>query len=177
MCMGSSKDVDSSIVAEVRKDFLVLETEFGMNFVGIRSVDDGPQDKGAVATYSNDKACIEIGWSELELSIAVVIRLKTDRVPRKQRSLYLEPFIEFVTAGKCTPVVPQIYYAMTANAIKKALKQRREVFHNGLHEVLMAVAERLHHYLNDVLDAKSDLINKYHQWFETGGGHSKAGIL
>lgn len=156
----------------VRQCFSFLESDHAFHFSGVREVNDGPRDTGVVARYRNDTVRIDIGWSAIEGSLAVLMHMAKDDLSRAERFAYLEPFIEFRTNGSVMPVVPQIYPGMSVRKIEEAMELRAALFGNGLDEALKAVALRLKEHYPTIRDASSDMIRQYHQWYR---GRGKAG--
>ena len=155
----------------MRRHFAFLENECGMAFRGTRSVGGDPRDSGLVATFSDDKVRVRIGWSDCEGALMILIRLEDDRLPRQQRSVYFEPFVEFITGGSIAPVIPHTYPGMSAAAIGTATRRRRALFRRGPNDVLAVLAERLRRYLGDIRTLPAGTLAQFHDWYAKHSGH------
>jgi hypothetical protein len=151
---------------QAKECFAFLETENRMRFTGVRKVGDGdPREAGLVARYRADEFKVDIGWSEIQQSLTVLIHLSADELPRHLRYVYLDSFVEFITGGDEQSIVPQIYPRMSEAAIFDAMKKRQELFDNRpLVEVLNAMAEKLRRHLDGAVKAPIDVIRGYHEW-------------
>jgi hypothetical protein len=160
-------DDASSFEAKARAAFAFLEQECGATFTGVHEIKADPRDSGLVARYKGADWKIDIGWSKLEQSLAVLIHLKRDDLPRSARYVYLESFVEYVSGGSERPIVAQIYPRMSEDAMTDAIKGREQTFERQqLPEVLAELSAKLRQYLGRILDASSDEIQFYHRWLE-----------
>ena len=166
--VSASNDWDFE--ANVKKSFDFLETEFGLTFSGLKEIDSGaPKDSGVVAKYRSDEMRIEIGWSEAEDSLAILLRLENAELTKKEKYIYFEPFVEFISDGAICPIVPQIYHGMSVAKIAKAMEQREKLFAKGVRNVLGLLAKRLHSRIPEIQSATIDVIRKYHRWYGKRG--------
>ena len=78
--------------------------------------------------------------------------------------------MEFLSSGKCRPVVPQAYYGMNLRSLGQLTRRRKELFQDGFRHVLKALAQRVRGCLSEVLEASADVILSYHEWFEHEAG-------
>jgi len=153
----------------VKQHFSFLADQHSFQFAGVREVDDGPRDRGVVARYRQAEVRIDIGWSAIEGSLAVLIRLDAKGLARNERYVYLEPFVEFTTDGAVAPVVPQIYPGMSVRRIEETMRSRKELFQNGIGEVLERVASRLREYYALICGASVETVRQYHKWYQGRG--------
>lgn len=154
-----------SFEALVKKNFGFAETLFGACFGRIREIGGSdPRDATLVARYSGSSFRFDIGWNELELSLAVLIRFEMTKLPRQERYVYFEPFVEFTTGCKELAIVPYITEKMHTNRIREVMERRRSVFADGLAPVIERVAQkmRLHHSM--LVNASEKQIRGYHIW-------------
>ena len=153
----------------VKQHFAFLESDHGFHFSGVREVNDGPRDTGLVGRYRRNGARADVGWSPVEGSLAVLIRLDRDELTRREQYLYLEPFVEFVTGGSIQPVVPQVYPGISVKRIEEAMAQRGELFREGLDAAMAAVAARLREYGGQIWTAPASTVREYHRWYKSRG--------
>lgn len=168
----NTPDSDSlEFESAVKQHFSFLEDEHDFRFTGVREFNDGPRDTGVVASYrrGDGDVRIKIGWSAIEGSLAVLVRSDIDGLSRKERYVYLEPFIEFMSNGSMEPVAPQIYPAMSIAKIMTAMKLRNKIFQHGVAETLEAVGLRLQEFYPSIRDAPAEYIRQYHQWYQSKG--------
>jgi hypothetical protein len=95
------------------------------------------------------------------------MRVETDGLGRRERSIHVEPFIEFLTSGQVVPVVPQIFPAMGIADIKKAMEARAEIFRTGYDEPMDRVALRLKEYFRAICSADCETVKRYHAWYSS----------
>ena len=112
---------------------------------------------------------IDITWNPFARSLGILIRVDNEELKRRERYVYLEPFIEFTSGGNSSPVVPQIYPGMSVGKIEKTMQQRDELFACGVIETLIKLAERLRKYLASVRNCPTETIRKYHEWYQSRG--------
>jgi len=161
-------DIDA-FEAAVRKQFAFLEQDFNLRYSGLEIDEEHPRDTGMVARYSQDDFRVSIAWAPFEMSLSVLIRLSNAGLGRRERYVYLEPFIEFVTNGAVRPVVPQIYPGMSIRKIEEAMELRSRLFENSIGQTLETVSSRLKTYYMTIRDASADDVRQYHQWYEAQG--------
>jgi len=156
---------------EVKASFEFLEKERLMTFAGVREIKGDLRDSGYVARYRTDEFRIEIGWSEFQLSLSVLIRFShRDDLPRNMKYIYFEPYIEFLSQGKEQSIIPQIYPRMSESRIIKTVEKRQELFKNrSFSTVLVKLAKKLQNNFGVILNASVDQIRDYHNWFNSGG--------
>jgi len=160
---------NAAFESAVKQHFGFLADEHGFQFAGVREVNDGPRDRGVVARYRQAEVRIDIGWSAIEGSLAVLIRLDVKGLARNERYVYLEPFIEYASNGAVAPVAPQIYPGMSVRRIEETMRLRKELFQNGMGEVLERVASRLREYYSSICDASVETVRQYHEWYQGRG--------
>ena len=160
---------NAAFESAVKQHFSFLEDQHDFHFAGVREVNDSPRDKGVVARYRQASVQMDIGWSAIEGSLAVLIRLDTEGLARNERYVYLEPFIEFTSDGAVTPIVPQIYPGMSVRRIEETIRLREELFQNGMGEVLERVASRLREHYLSIYGVSVETVHQYHKWYQGRG--------
>lgn len=161
-------DIDA-FEAAVTKRFAFLEQDFNLRYSGLKIDDADPRDTGMVARYSKDEFRVSIAWAPFEMSLSVLIRLSNTDLGRRERYVYLEPFIAFVTNGAVRPVVPQIYPGMSVRKIEEAMELRSRLFENSVGHTLETVSSRLKEYYMTIRAASADDVRQYHQWYQAQG--------
>lgn len=164
--MKNIKDLGVYFESLVRERFSFLEYERGMNFSGTKEVGEGdPRESGLVASYRKDRIKIDIGWSQVQISVIVLIHLADEGIPRGIRYLYLDSFIEFSSDGVEKGVVAQIYPRMSQAGILKAMRERsalfREITFPGVVDLL---SESLRRHYDEVVSPSPGEVVKYHEW-------------
>ncbi|QDT51344.1 hypothetical protein Pan258_54330 [Symmachiella dynata] len=157
--------------AASKQHFAFLESEYGFRFAGMKEVAEAPRDSYVVAKYWNNDIRIDVAWNAMAMSVGVLIRRNDKCLSRRERYIYLEPFIEFASDGSVTPVIPQIYPGMSVSKIKGVMGKREKTFGAGLDQPIRAISERLKKYLSNIRDASSDVVRQYHQWYHEQGRH------
>lgn len=154
----------------VTRSFVFLETEYGFHMTSSSFVNEGPRDSYYLAKYRKIELRVDIAWAPVELGLGVLMRVEIENLGRKDRLIYVEPFIEFLTDGQIVPVIPQIYPAMSDTRIKKIMEERSTLFENGYDEPMDRVALRLKEYYHPICIADCDTIRRYHKWYFRGRG-------
>ena len=161
---------DCNVTARIKKSFEFLEKEFGFTFSGLRVINNGSlRDSGVVAKYRSNQIRIDIGWSPAEFSLSILLRLEDARLTRKERYIYFEPFIEFISNGVMHPIIPQIYHGMSVAKIDEAIEKRKDLFAKGSADAVDLLAKRLHDHFTEIQSTAIDVIRKYHEWYESRG--------
>lgn len=159
----------STFQSQVKAAFEFLETERGMSFSGVREIKGDARDAALVATYRGDPLKIDIGWSELELSLAVLIHLNRNELPKQIRYVYLESFVEYIHGEGEPSTVPQIYPRMSEARILDAMSRRQELFSSsGFTNVILKLSKKLRVYFDEISHASTEQVRGYHQWLELG---------
>lgn len=161
----TSRTMASEFEASIKSDFDFLKTECGYDGRVVRSVDGDPRDSYLLARFSKDDERIDVAWNEMAKSLSILIRLSNDQLRRKERYVYFEPYVEFVSKGVAKPVAPQLFPSMTMKAIETVMHQRNEVFKNGISSTMASLAEKLREYHSMVLSSSAETIREYHKWY------------
>lgn len=152
----------------VVSNFGFVESEAQMTFGGVReSGGTDPRDAALVARYSGSEFRFDVGWSEYELSLAVLIKFGQVDVPRPERHVYFEPFIEYLTGDEEQAIVPYLAEGMSIKRIEAVMEQRQAVFRDGLRPVIEKVGKKLQTYLGQLQTASADQVRAYHQWMRS----------
>lgn len=169
--MGIEKqDIDAFENAVVEK-FEFLVNDFGMRYSGVNWVDDDPRDSYIVTKYRNDELRVDIAWNPFAMSLNIVVRVPNEELRRREKSIYFEPFIEFITSGKIEPVIPQIYPNMTVTKIENAMRLRETFFSEGIEQPLNEIARRLQQYFGEICKSSNERILKFQVWYQDYGKH------
>jgi hypothetical protein len=156
-------DERAEFEAAVRNHFAFL-SETGLTNRGVRAIGAGGRDSGLAARYEAPGLRLEIGWSKYELSLAVLLKFNFDEMPEEQRYVYFEPFVEFLTGGRDTAIVPYVTDNMRAGSIERVIAECEAVFADGLEAVAQRLGEKLRQRLDLVRAASSEQIRAYHDW-------------
>jgi hypothetical protein len=162
------KDIDA-FEAVVSEQFSFLVTDFDMRYAGTSSVEDDPRDSYVVAKYRKDELRVDVAWNPFAMSLGVLLRVCNDELGRRERYVYLEPFIEFATNGRTPPVVPQIYPNMSVGKIEKAMNCREQLFAGGVERPLSEIAVKLKEQLDSIRNASAETIREYQSWYQSRG--------
>lgn len=165
--MHIQKEVQAKFEQAVTRHFEFLEKEHGVFNVSTAYVDEGPRDSYYLAKYRKGELRVDIAWAPVELGLGVLMRVEMDGLGRRERSIHVEPFIEFLTGGQVVPVVPQIYPAMGIADIKKTMEARAEVFGAGYDGPMDRVAVRLKEYFQAICSADCETVRRYHAWYSS----------
>lgn len=165
----NSDDDRINFEALVRDRFSFLESECGMRFSGVKEIGKGdPREAGLVAGYRADGLRVDIGWSDVQKSVTILIHLSNEEIPRSMRYLYLDSFVEFFSQGREASIVAQIYPRMGESAIFDAMRKRDELFgRETLPEVLSLMAGRLRRYYGDIAKIPVESVRRYHEWMSS----------
>jgi hypothetical protein len=152
----------------VTSSFGFVESEAQMTFGGVRaSGGTDPRDAALVARYTGSDFRFDVGWSEHELSLAVLINFGQLDVPRAERHVYFEPFVEYLTNGEDQAIVPYIAEGMSIKRIEAVMDQRQAALRDGLSPVIERVGKKLQTYLGQLRAASADQVSGYHQWMRS----------
>ena len=151
----------------VIRSFAFLEIEYGISMVSATYVDEDPRDSYYVAKYRKGELRVDIAWAPVELGLSVLIRVETKGLGRKERSIHVEPFIEFLTNGQVVPIIPQVYPAMCIARIEKIMEAKTALFVNGYCGIMDQVASRLKEYYQAICSANCETIKRYHTWYSS----------
>lgn len=151
------------------EQFAFLVGDFGFRYAGINTVDDDPRDSYVVAKYRQDEFRVDVAWNPYAMSLSVLIRVANNELGRRERSVYFEPLIEFLSNGTTVPVVPQIYPGMSVRKIEKAMECREQLFANGVEESLCEIAKRLKQNFQDIRDCTAETVREYQEWYQGRG--------
>jgi len=162
-------DIDS-FDAAVSQHFSFLESEFDLRRTGVSVVDEDPRDSYMVAKYRQGEFRVDIAWNPFAMSLGVLLRVENGELGRRERYVYLEPFIEFMSNGEITPVVPQIYPSMSVGKIEKTMELREKRFAAGVEDPLSELANRLKIHLPEIRSCKSQVVRDYQDWYQSFGG-------
>ena len=161
----------ASFEKQVRTAFDFLESDSGMAFAGAKELCGDPRDSGVVARYKSEGIKIDIGWNKTDLSLMVLIHLNRESLPRRARHVYLESFVEYLTGGAETAIVPQVYYGMSDESLLNLMRRRKELFaSNEFSQLLTLLSSKLHKHIEGIRNASDDVVGGYHQWMEAMGG-------
>jgi hypothetical protein len=139
--------------------------KFGAIASGTRRVGGAdPRDASIASRYIGPDWRIDIGWSSIELSLAILIKIDRSNFSRADSYVYFEPFVEFATDGQEKAVVPYITENMSIRSIENAMQRRQSVFELGLEPVVAALSRKAERLLPRVLAAPTDEILAYHVW-------------
>lgn len=162
------KDIDAFEEA-VSKHFSFLEPNFNLQPSGVNTVDDDPRDSYVVAKFRQDEFRVDVAWNPFAMSLSVLIRIENDDLGRRERCVYLEPFIEFISNGNTVPVVPQIYPGMSVGRIEKAMELRQKLFAVGVEGSLRELASRLKQHLSSIRSCEAKTVRDYQAWYQARG--------
>lgn len=156
----------SEFESAIGKHFDFLRMKYGFSCKGIRFVED-PQDSYVFARFTNGDGRIDVAWNEGSQSLSILLRLCNDQLERKERYVYFEPFVEFMTKGQVLPLAPQIYPLMSLNAIESVMRQRNEIFKDGFVGPLVSLSQKLDEYLGAIQTASVGMIREYQRWYSS----------
>jgi hypothetical protein len=161
-------DIDAFEAAAL-KHFSFLETDFNLRSSGTNTVEDDPRDSCVIVKFRQHEFRVDIVWNPFAMSLGVLIRVESSELGRRERYVYLEPFIEFISNGETVPFIPQIYPGMSVSKIEKAMDQRQELFAGGVESSLGELAGRLRDYLGGIRGCSVETIRKYQAWYQSRG--------
>jgi hypothetical protein len=157
----------SEFEASIESDFRFLKADYGFECRGVRRVDEDPRDSYLLARFARDEERIDIAWNEMAMSLSILVRLNNDELGRRERYVYFEPFIEFVSKGKVLPIAPQLFPKMTMKSIEAVMRQRSDAFKEGISSRMALLAEKLREYIETIRTSSTETIRGYHEWYET----------
>lgn len=151
----------------IENDFSFLEAMYGFDRREIQDIDDDPRDAYLLARFSRDDERIDIAWNELAKSLSILIRLSNHELDRKERCVYFEPFVEFLSKGDVLPIVPQLFPQMTMKAVESVMLQRNDAFKDGIASRMALLAQKLQQYLDTVRSSPVKMVREYQKWYES----------
>ena len=148
--------------------FGFVEAEAGMIFGSVeKSGGRDSRDAALIARYSGQDFRFDVGWSEYELSLCVLIYFKQLNVPRGERYVYFEPFVEYLTDGDDKAIVPYVTESMSIKKIESTIEQRQVVFCDGLLPVIKKVWRKFQFYMDQMKTTSAEHVNGYHHWMRS----------
>jgi len=156
-------------------DFEVLVKEcfgfagnFQMSFHGVRrSGGTDPRDASLVARYSGSESRFDVGWSEFELSLSVLIKYTCGRWSNRESYVYLEPFVEYLTRGQEKAIVPYATERMSLRRMGVLMEQRKMLFLHGLDPVMRAVGQKMQANFGCLMSVSQEQVLGYHEWMKS----------
>lgn len=140
--------------------------EYGFDCNGVRRVDDDPRDAYLLARFAKGEERIDIAWNEMAQSLTILFRISNDQLSRKERYIYFEPFIEFISNGQVLPIAPQLFPRMTLKSIESVMRQRHVTFKEGIGSSMASLATKLREHMESVQSSSAETVRNYHRWYE-----------
>ncbi len=156
----------SEFEASIENNFGFLKTKYGFDRREIQNINDDPRDAYLLARFSRDDERIDIAWNEMAKSLSILIRLSNNELGRKERYVYFEPFVEFLSKDELLPIAPQLFPRMSMKAIESVMRQRNEAFRDGISSKMALLGEKLRQYLDIVRSSPIEIIREYEKWYE-----------
>ncbi len=167
--MSIAQDNVDAFERAVATRFEFLEGEFGLSYVGTEAVQEDPRDSYIAARYGTGDFRVEVVWNPVAMSLVVLVRLSNVALGRRERTVYFEPFVEFVSEGAIIPVAPQVYPGMSIGRIEKTMQARESLFVHGINGALDAIADKLKAYLPCLDGSSEEVVRAYHEWYKSRG--------
>lgn len=162
------KHDESSFEELVRDNFDFVEVDAGMTRGRVRSSGgNDPRDAALVMRYSGDAFRFDVVWGEYEMSLTIPVKFNLDELPKIERYVMFEPFIEYLTNGGEQAIVPYLSESMSIRGVEAVMDQRRAVFGEGLSPVVERLGKKLQTYLGQLRAATDDQVRGYHQWMRS----------
>lgn len=170
-----TEEDQASFEVRVRDAFPFLEDIGQMKFVGVRVAGgNDPRDSSLVARYVGDHLRLEVGWNEMERSLAVLLRFEREDLGRIERYVYFEPFVEFLTKGQTKAIVPYVREGMSITQLKVIMDGRTRVFNEGFTQVIKELGAKMNSFFSRIKTASSEDIRRYHAWMKSAGRFDSA---
>jgi hypothetical protein len=151
----------------VRTSFRFLEESGKMRFVGVREEGgDDPRDHTFVARYECKDFRADIALCEGEGSLAVLLRYNREGLEKRQRYVYMEPLIEFLSDGQYKVLVPYVREGMAVKQLKEIMDMRMLLFSDGYESVIRELALRTAPFVKKISSVMSEDIINYHRWMK-----------
>jgi hypothetical protein len=165
-----TEEDQTSFESRVRDAFPFLEDIGQMKFVGVRVAGgSAPRDSALVARYVGDHLRLEVGWNEMERSLAVLFRFEREDLGRIERYIYFEPFVEFLTNGQTKAIVPYVREGMSLTQLKMIVDGRKMVFNEGFTQVIKKLGAKMSLFFGRIRTTSSEDIRGYHAWMKSAG--------
>jgi hypothetical protein len=92
---------------EVQRYFGFLETDEGMKRGSVyASGGNDPRDAHLVVRFSRQGLMIDVAWKENEKALVLNVYFGRDDLSPRERHVYFEPFIEYLTSGREKAIIP-----------------------------------------------------------------------
>jgi len=154
----------------IESDFQFLKTDMGFAYQGVRAEGDDPRDTCLLARFTRDEERVDVAWNEMAKSLSILIRVANDELLHKERYVYFEPFVEFITNGRALPIAPQLFPRFNIKAIETVMRQRQDAFKNGISDPMNLLSKKVADNLAAVLTATTEAIRNYQQWYANRSG-------
>lgn len=146
-------------------NFIFLEENYGFSYIGVAAAQEDPRDSYVSARYRLGDLRVDIVWNPVAMSLGILIKLNMGNLSGKERYIYFEPFVEFISKGLVEPIVPQIYPCMSLGEIKKSMAQRAKCFENGVPHIIESLAKKFKGYYCLLEVVPITVIRQYHAWY------------
>jgi hypothetical protein len=146
--------------AEVQRYFGFLQSDEGMKRGSVyASGGSDPRDAGLVVRFSRQGLMIGIAWKENEKALVLSIYFDRDDLSPRERHVYFEPFVEYLTGGGEKAIIPLFEHGI---GFATVLKQRERAFARGLPAVMAALGDKLKAHFPTLENTNADTIRRYH---------------
>ena len=95
-----------------------------------RMSDEGTRDESVAIRYTGSKSDYDIAYALNEKGVGVLVKPNRQDVERRYRHVHLDSVALFLSQGVDRPIVPQVFYGMSAKKIEKAIALRSRVARN-----------------------------------------------
>jgi hypothetical protein len=159
------KSIASEFETIIESDFRFLKTDMGFACSGVRTEGDDPRDSYLLARFSRGEERVDVAWNEMAMSLSILIRVANDDLERKERYIYFEPFVEYISNGTTLPIAPQLFPRFTLKAIEATMRQRELAYQKGIANSMKLLSKKLSDNLASVLSTTPESIRSYQQWY------------
>jgi hypothetical protein len=161
-------DQVQTFVESVSSAFAFLsEAPYECTALPPRRSDEGGRDESVAIRYTGAKSDYDIAYALNEKGVGVLVKSNRQDVERRYRHVHLDSVALFLSQGKDLPIVPQVFYGMSAKKIEKVVALRDELFREvGLRGIVERLSARLKMYDEKIAMMTPDDLMDYHAWYE-----------
>jgi len=171
--VNMTEDIDrkASLFGQlVTTSFAFLERDHGMKRAAPRvSNRNEARDLVITVRYDSEEFRLDIAWGAEENALGILIWRKDEagnsQFDSKKRFVYFEPFVEYLSGGSETPIIPPIFPGMSVTNMCRVMEERQDLFRSPLSELVDRLANRLRTHLPDIMRREASDFENFHKWF------------
>lgn len=91
--------------------------------------------------YRGSFGRLDVGWDESQRDLGVIFFYEGTDLPRLERHVNFEPYMQYATDGTVSPIMLQVRNGMRTSEPERVVLTRGELLEGGFLQLLQRVAE------------------------------------